>query len=108
MLGALFESLSTLSVRVYAQAAEATVMHLRTRAPNEREVDLIVSRPDGRVVAIEIKLARTIGDDDVRHLLWLRDRIGADLLDMVIVTTGPEAYRRKDGVAVVPLALLGA
>lgn len=108
LLGALFESLATLSVRVYAQAAEATVMHLRTRAPGEREVDLIVSRPDGRVVAIEIKLARTIGDDDVRHLLWLRDRIGADLLDMVIVTTGPEAYRRKDGVAVVPLALLGA
>jgi len=27
---------------------------------------------------------------------------------MMIVTTGPDAYRRKDGVAVVPLALLGA
>jgi predicted AAA+ superfamily ATPase len=107
MLGCLFESLVTLSVRVYAQAAEASVMHLRTRAPNEREIDLIVARPDGRVLAVEVKLARTVGDGDVRHLLWLRDRVGADLLDMVIVTTGPEAYRRKDGVAVVPLALLG-
>ena len=107
MLGYLFESLVTLSVRVYAQAAEASVMHLRTREPNEREIDLIVGRPDGRILAIEVKLARTIGDGDVRHLLWLRDRIGADLLDMMIVTTGPEAYRRKDGVAVVPLALLG-
>ena len=58
-------------------------------------------------MAIESKLARTVGDDDVRQLLWLRDRIGAELLDMVIVTTGPTAYRRKDGVAVVPLALLG-
>lgn len=108
MLGPLFESLVTLSVRVFAQAAECSVMHLRTRAPNEREIDLIVQRPDGRVLAIEVKLARAIGEDDVRHLLWLRDHIGADLLDMIVVTTGPEAYRRKDDVAVVPLALLGA
>ena len=55
-----------------------------------------------------VKLARAIGDDDVRHLLWLRERIGPDLLDMIVVTTGPKAYRRKDDVAVVPLALLGA
>jgi hypothetical protein len=70
-------------------------MHLRTRAPNERETDLIVQRPDGRVLAIEVKLARAIVDDDVRHLLWLRERIGVDLLDMIVITTGPEAYRRK-------------
>lgn len=108
LIGALFESLVTLCVRVYAQVSEGTVLHMRTRGPNEHEVDLIVERPDGRVLAMESKLARTVGDDDVRQLLWLRDRIGADLIDMVIVTTGPTAYRRKDGVAVVPLALLGA
>jgi hypothetical protein len=38
----------------------------------------------------------------------LRDQVGDDLRDLVILTTGPEAYRREDGVAVVPLALLGA
>lgn len=107
-LGALFESLITLCVRVYAQAAEATVLHLRTREPNEHEIDLIVERGDGRVVAIEVKLARTIGPKDVRHLLWLRDRIGEGLLDAVVVTTGATAYRRDDGIAVVPAALLGA
>jgi hypothetical protein len=31
-----------------------------------------------------------------------------DLIDAVILTTGPHAYRRPDGIAVVPLALLGA
>ncbi len=106
-LGALFESLVTLCVRVYAQAAEATVLHLRTREPNEHEVDLIVERGDGRVVAIEVKLARTIEPRDVRHLRWLRDRIGDELLDAVIVTTGTHAYREADGIAVVPAALLG-
>lgn len=106
LLGALFESLVTQSVRVYAQASEARVQHLRTRA-GEHEVDLIVERDDQRVLAIEVKLTRTVRDQDVRHLLWLRDQIGDDLLDSVVVTTGGEAYRRKDGVAVVPAALLG-
>jgi hypothetical protein len=106
LLGALFESLVTLSVRTYAQAAEATVKHLRT-AGGKREVDLIVERADGRVVAIEVKLARNVSDRDAGHLHWLADRIGDELLDAVIVTTGAEAYRRKDGIAIVPAALLG-
>jgi uncharacterized protein len=106
LLGALFESLVTLSVRVYAQAAEAGTRHLRTAA-GEHEVDLIVERGDGRVVAVEVKLARTIVDDDVRNLLWLRERIGGDLLDLIVVSTGEAAYRRGDGVGVVPAALLG-
>jgi hypothetical protein len=106
LLGQLFESLVTLSVRVYAQAAEAGVGHLRT-AGGRQEVDLIVERADRRVVAIEVKLSRTVTDDDVRHLSWLRGQIGGDLLDAVVVNTGPQAYRRPDGVAVVPAALLG-
>jgi len=106
LLGALFESIVTLGVRVCAQAAEATVKHLRTHG-GEHEIDLIVERADGRVLAIEVKLARNVVDHDVRHLHWLSGQIGSDLLDAVVVTTGEEAYRRKDDVAVVPAALLG-
>lgn len=106
MLGALFESLVTLSTRVYAQAAEAEVSHLRTR-DGDHEVDLIVHRADRRAVAIEVKLAGGVDDRDVRHLRWLAGRLGDDLLDAVVVTTGRYAYRRRDGIAVVPAALLG-
>jgi hypothetical protein len=106
LLGALFESLVTLSLRTYAQAAESRVGHLRT-AGGAHEVDLILERADGRVVAVEVKLARDVGDRDATQLRWLAERIGDDLLDSVIVTTGPEAYRRTDGIAVVPAALLG-
>jgi hypothetical protein len=70
-------------------------------------VDLIVMREDGRAVSIEVKLGRTVDEGDVRHLGWLRDRIGEDLLDAVVVNTGPTAYRRQDGIAVIPAALLG-
>ena len=107
LLGALFESLVTLSVRVYAQANEARVSHLRTRA-DEREIDLIVERADGRVVALEVKLSALTDEDDVRHLHWLAGRIGPNLLDAAVITTGREAYRRRDGIGVIPAALLTA
>ena len=105
-LGRLFESLATLDVRVYAQAAEARVGHLRT-ANGDHEIDLILERGDHRVVALEVKLGAVVDDHDVRHLVWLRDLLGPDLLDAVVLTTGPQAYRRPDGIGVVPLALLG-
>jgi predicted AAA+ superfamily ATPase len=106
LLGHLFESLVTLSIRVFAQAAEASVFHLRTRS-GRREIDLIVERDDRRVLPIEVKLGKTVSKEDVKHLLWLREKLGEDVLDLLVVHTGPEAYRRKDGVGVVPAALLG-
>lgn len=107
LLGALFESLVTQSVRVYAQAAEAErVSHLRTHA-GEHEVDLIVERGDGRILAIEVKLTRVVEEQHLRQLKWLAGRAGADLLDSMIITAGDEAYRRRDGIAVVPASLLG-
>jgi predicted AAA+ superfamily ATPase len=106
LLGALFESLATLCVRVAAQHAEARVLHLRQHS-GRREVDLVVERADHRVVAVEVKLTRVPTPDDGKHLRWLRSEIGDDLLDAVIITTGTAAYRDRDGIAVVPLALLG-
>lgn len=106
LLGHLFESLVTLCVRVCAQAAEARVRHLRVQG-GRREVDLIVERADQRVLAIEVKLGSSVADGDVRNLLWLREQIGEDLLDAVVIHTGPQAYRRRDGIVVVPAALLG-
>ena len=105
-LGALFESLVALNLRVYSQAAEADVRHLRTQR-GEHEVDFIVVGPDDGVVAVEVKLSATVAENDVKHLHWLRGRIGDQLLDAVLITTGTEAYRRDDGLAVVPAALLG-
>lgn len=105
-LGALFESLVTQSVRVYAEAAGARIGHLRTKN-TEHEIDLIVEGDDHQVVAIEVKLANTVEASDVRHLNWLHGVIGERLAARVVVDSGSYAYRRPDGVFVVPLALLG-
>ncbi|MGH2834695.1 MAG: ATP-binding protein [Solirubrobacteraceae bacterium] len=105
-LGALFESLVTQSVRVYASAATARVGHLRTKN-GSHEIDLIVEGQNRSCIAIEAKLSKTINDRDVEHLNWLHRQIGDRLLDRIVIYTGRFAYRRTDGVAVIPLALLG-
>ena len=106
LLGQMFEALVTQSVRIYAQSAEARVYHCRTY-DGRREIDLIVETNDQRVLALEVKTSTEVTDADVRHLLWLREQLGTALTDMVVITTGKHAYRRQDGVAVVPAALLG-
>lgn len=54
-----------------------------------------------------MKLSETVTDHDVRHLTWLHERLGDQLLDAAVLTTGKHAYRRADGICVIPLALLG-
>ncbi len=108
LAGRLFESLVALNLRIYAQAAEASVSHFRTWT-GDREVDFIIEqRGDSGVVAIEVKFKQVVEEKDFRHLQWLKDKLGEELIDAVMVTTGPYAYRRPDdGIAVVPAALLG-
>ena len=105
-LGSLFEALVGLSLQTYAQATEASLSHLRT-SKGDHEIDFIVHGANGQTAAFEVKLARTVTDKDVKHLLWLRSHLGADLSDAAVIYTGEYAYRRPDGVAVIPLSLLG-
>ena len=70
-------------------------------------MDFIIESINGGIVAVEVKLAAVVTDDDTTHLKWLRTTLKDELLDAVILTTGSTAYRRPDGIAVVPAALLG-
>ncbi|MDA8280983.1 MAG: AAA family ATPase, partial [Actinomycetota bacterium] len=69
------------------------------------EVDMIVEGTDG-FLAIEVKLSATVDDRDTTHLRWLRQQLPEHCVDLVVLTTGPQAYRRRDGTAVVPLCML--
>lgn len=106
LFGGLFEHLVALTTRAHAESHGCRVLHLRTKN-GQREVDFIVERDDGKVLAIEAKLAAVPRDKDVQHLRWLKEKLGDQLLDALVVTTGTLAYRREDGIGVVPLALLG-
>jgi len=107
MLGALFESLVALTVRAFSDVLNARVSHMRT-SDGAHEIDLIVERGDHKVIAIEVKLASAVREDDAKHLNWLQTQVGDQLIDKVIINTGQFAHRLPDGTAVIPLALLGA
>ena len=105
LLGRLFEALATLSIRSLAESQFAKVMHFRD-SKGFREIDMIIQRADGKVLAIETKLAETVDAKDLKHLNWLQHQIGGDLIDRVVIYSGKYAYR-DDGVAVIPLSLIG-
>jgi len=106
-LGILFESLCIRDLRVYAQAIGGEVFHYRDR--NDLEADAIIHLRGGRWGAIEIKLGQRI-DEGAENLIKLKSRIDLDRMRppsflMVITSTG-YAYRRSDGVLVVPIGCL--
>jgi predicted AAA+ superfamily ATPase len=109
LLGFLFESLVVRDLRVYAQATDAWVSQYRDSGG--LEVDAIVEASDGRWMAFEVKLGQGQIDAAAASLTRFAARIdtarcGSPALLGVIVATG-YGYRRKDGVAVIPIGALG-
>jgi len=110
--GFLFESLAIRDLRVYAEAAFATVHHYRDS--NDLEVDAVVDGGHGRWAAFEVKLASTrdVLDKAAATLTKFAGTVDVQSSGapkaLVILTAGAYAYTRPDGVAVVPLAALGA
>jgi predicted AAA+ superfamily ATPase len=106
IIGRLFEALVCQSLKAYASVLNAEVSYFHTEN-GEREIDFMVTQ-GLKTVAVEVKLAPTVDGTDVRHLVWLKQAMGKRLTDAVVLTTGQIAYRREDGIAVIPAALFGA
>ena len=107
--GFLFENLVLRDVRTYAQKHEGEVHHWRDQ--NQNEVDAVVTLPDGRWGAFEVKLNPADTDKAAASLLSFAAKVdegkaGAPTALGVITSTGL-AYRRPDGVSVLPIGTLG-
>lgn len=66
----------------------------------------MVERPDGSVVAIEIKATAAPTSDDARHLRWLHDRIGDRFLRGIVFHTGPRSFQHEPSIWYLPIAAL--
>ena len=106
--GLQFESLCVRDLRVYAEAIDGTLLHYRDKTG--LEADAVIVLADGRWAPIEVKLGSRQLDEAAAHLKRLRERVDADRMGepsfLAVVTAGVTAYRRDDGVLVVPLACL--
>jgi predicted AAA+ superfamily ATPase len=108
-LGLLFESMVVRDLRVYAQAADAEVLHYRDS--DGLEVDAIVEARDGRWGAFEVKLGFHQVEEASASLHKFVKRIdtsrcGPPAALGVIIGSG-YGYKREDGVHVIPIGALG-
>ena len=108
--GFLFEALAERDLSIYAAASGNMVKHYQDYRGNE--ADAVIESPDGRWGAVEIKLGAGEIDHAARTLLKVDAAMkessgkGAAFL-AVICGMVPHAYRREDGVNVIPLTALG-
>lgn len=108
--GFFFENLCVRDLRAYADALQADVFHYRDK--NNLECDAVLHRRDGSFGLIEIKLG---GKDNIEYGATTLKTLAAKLEQgavqkpaflMVLIGAGQYAYRRDDGVFVVPIGCL--
>ncbi len=106
--GFLFEALCARDLRIYAQRNDGDVFHYRDKSG--LEADMIVQLRDGRWGAIEVKLGNRQIEQAAENLLKLKEKINIEKMCepsfLLVLTRGQFAYRRKDGVLVVPIGCL--
>ena len=109
-MGFMFETMAVRDLRVYADALNAKVYHYRDA--NGLECDAVLHRRDGNYGLVEIKLGGVDAiESAANNLKKLSDKIDTNKMPeptfmMVLVAVGPYAYRRPDGVYVVPINVL--
>jgi hypothetical protein len=102
-------------LKVYMQSLYGEISYYHDRY--DLEADAVLHLDDGRYAIIEFKLGSAEIDEGAKHLLEIRELVRKynmresqvqmrepDLL--MIITGGPMAYTRPDGVKVIPLACL--
>lgn len=109
-LGLFFETLAVRDLRVYAEANDGQVFHYRDN--NNLECDAVIHLRNGHYGLVEIKLGgENLINEGAKNLLLLEQKINTDKMyassfKMVLTAVGQFAYRRDDGVYVVPIGCL--
>jgi len=106
--GFLFESLCFRDLSIYMDALDGAVFHYHDY--DELEVDTILQLPDGRWAAAEVKLGTFEFDAAAENLRKLKKKLAKETVPpsflAIVTASGGAAYKRDDGVYVVPLDCL--
>ena len=108
--GFFFEALAVRDLRVYAESLDGDVYHYKYNLDNE--CDVVIHLRDGRYALLEVKLGgEKLIDEGVKTLKDVLRRIDTDKMGepaFMAIITGTEryAYRRDDGIIILPLGAL--
>ena len=109
-LGFLFEALCERDLRIYAESFDAHLYHYQDY--NNKEIDAVIELKNGDWCAFEIKLGANQIDAAAENLLSLKKEIESDpdghppKILCVLCGLSNAAYKRPDGVFVVPITAL--
>lgn len=108
--GFFFEALAVRDLRVYAESLDGDVYHYKDNLDNE--CDVVIHLRNGRYALLEVKLGgERLIDEGVKTLKDVLRRIDTDKMGkpaFMAIITGTEryAYRRDDGIIILPLGAL--
>ena len=109
-MGLIFENLCIRDLRVYADVLDGSIYHYRDKT--NLECDAVMHLRSGAYGLIEVKLG---GDpyieEGAQNLIALANKIDTSKMKvpsflMVLCGVAPFAYKREDGVCVVPISCL--
>ena len=109
-LGFLFEALCERDLKIYAESFGASLYHYQDY--DNREIDAVIELSDGEWCAFEIKLGANQIDAAAKSLLDINEKIKKDpkgrpaKILCVICGLSNAAYKRPDGVYVIPITAL--
>lgn len=109
-MGLFYETMAVRDLRVYADALEGTVYHYRDS--NGLECDSVIHLRNGNYGLVEIKLGgQALIDEGAATLNKFASTIDTDKMKapsfkMILTAVGKLAYRRNDGIYVVPIGCL--
>lgn len=101
--GSLFETFAVIEILRQSSALDDPVRLYHYRDRDQREVDLIIERFDGSVVAVEIKAAASVHARDFSGIKYLRDKLGSRFVAGALLYTGSDTLPVSDRIAAVPL-----
>jgi len=110
LAGPLLESFAVNEILRQTSSVSPSVRLHHCRHDSRQEIDLVIERGDGRVVAVEIKATASPRLDHLRHVAWLRDRLDSAAPGTfragVLLHTAPRAYKLGDRLYSLPLSTL--
>jgi hypothetical protein len=109
LLGRLLDTfvVSQLRAELAVSSSRPRLYHAR-QAQGRLEVDVLGELGGGQIIAIEVKAGAAPTGNEAKHLIGLRDRLGAQFLAGILFHTGPKAYMVAESVRAVPISALWA
>jgi predicted AAA+ superfamily ATPase len=106
VLGQVFENFVAMEIVKQATWSSLPVKLYHYRTHDQKEVDLVLESPSGKVCGIEVKLSDVVRKDDLKGLISLKDAAGNDFHKGIILYSGKQVLPFGDDFKAVPITAL--